>query len=74
LDVTGELIACVLIGKHLANMLSTGGAMPDDDGSLDPDDGLLLDPNEGGLTVLLSIVVAGLAAINAAALVTYASS
>jgi hypothetical protein len=46
--------------------------MPDDDGSLDPNDGLLLDPNEGGMTVLLSIVVAGLAAINAAALVTYA--
>ena len=46
--------------------------MPDDEGSLDLNDGLLLDPNESGMTVLLSIVVAGLAAINAAALVTYA--
>lgn len=48
--------------------------MLDDDGSLDPEDGVLLDPNEKGMTVLLSIVVAGLAAINAAALVTYAGS
>ena len=38
--------------------------MPDDDGSLDPDDGPLLDPSEDGLTVLLSVVAAGLAAIN----------
>jgi hypothetical protein len=46
--------------------------MPDDDGSLDPNDGLLLDPKEAGMTVLLTVVVAGLVAINAAALVTYA--
>ena len=46
--------------------------MSDDDGFLDPNDGPLLDPNESGLSVLLSIVAAGLAAINAAAAMAYA--